>query len=258
MDELTEVQSIRLGDFKEQLASIKTNIAIANKELEATLEKKRLADESFELTSAQKAEVLSGLSGQIAEITDGFEKKMQAINSETVKLDADKLEFDKYKNKIEAELVEDAAAMEKDRVADEQYREKLRDDIAKLEKVCDRYLEKSSDYLKKHNRIESDMLKVSAAKQKLTGELADLDLEKSNKLAEFDKEKVKLTKELTDLKKQVKAEADKVTVPRESLHAEMEKFKQDKADVVTMYARTQRLYSAMYPNKTLEEINISE
>src|SRR3990167_8630939 len=98
MPELTKEQEIKLGNFKEQLASIRGNIRDANSKLEVILKQREEESRSFEGNLNRHTEIIRGLRKEELSERERIERERLNLNTEILELNENKKTFEEYKN----------------------------------------------------------------------------------------------------------------------------------------------------------------
>lgn len=256
--ELTKEQEVRLGNFGEQFASIRKNVEVANVELEAILKAKDTESVAFESRLKEHSETMAKLRIEKEEVIDFIITERARIAGDSRKLEAEQKEFDIYK-------LETISAIELERAAIESERKNA---LKEIESMKESIRTLSSDI----EILGAQVMKLSEEENSLVGNIKVLNDMKSvaeesvkyfeqqrdETLALADKEIKAKQQELIDIEARIQEEIKKIEVPQRTLIQQQQEFENYRMDVRVLYDRANRMWCAMYPGQSLEDILIKQ
>lgn len=237
---MTFEETIKIADYKEQLASILSNIRDANQELEKVFDKKKeIQDEVNELEVYQsKVKIaINKASNQLQELGFATNKLNSIINSQ-------QLTIEKQKNETKKETEHYNTFIKKSVSTNRQ----LTDDISDLQLYKDSLTFSIKEIEKKEIESKNRLSIISKEVGDVAIELSKLVLEKEKKEQETKDFILESEKQMKEVKKSIEDEKDKIRRPMELLNEANEEIEKNKRNVLILENRLRRVFKKMYPN----------
>lgn len=246
MEEITEAQSTKLGNFKEQLSQIKVNIDISNKELESKLEElrnKNVALRALE-ENIKELEVEKNL------LVKRKAELLQPIRDAVRELENNKTDFDKYvkeKERIISEF-EDNIELRNSRITyldsvikdGEKELGILEDKISKLSINFTNLIDSYED---EKNKLQFKISEDAEYYESLKNDIKHLESEKKTKFNEW-----------VELKELVDKERNKIEIPSQQLYLANRELDRREKSLKILYSRVKKAFELMYPNQNIDNI----
>lgn len=248
--EITKEQENKLGNFKEQLASIKRNISDANIELEGILSAKEKESSAFAARLKEHDFYVVKMQNEKLELID-------FIKREKVKLDKEILNIKLDREKLSKEI--------KDIKKEREACIKLNDDALRNVSSLNKEASKLSEDI---GALGSNILSLTKKEKELEFNLSVLRSTCSTMQDDIDfysdkhEEIIKLAnseilekqKELISIEEKVKEEASKIKIPRENFDNEKAEFEIYKKNITIIYQRTKKAWEKIYPGQNIDNV----
>ena len=258
MEELTPIQKNKLGDFREQYASIKHNIDDANDSLEALFAKRDLEASAFAIRQKRESLEIEKLNKKKESLVGFIQSETVRIESLSKELDKGKKEFEKYRSKEEMNIfAKHEQADEGILEAKEELRGLRRDiDEARKDKIKTDALSLISGQILAETEKKSRGFEITAKLHEKDLNRINAERESAVKVAEGE---IKRQQEnLKKIQESVAEEAAKMSVPLKSLRAQEEDLAIRKAAVEVQYHRALKMFQALKPGLSLDDIIAKE
>jgi hypothetical protein len=256
--ELTKDEEIKLGNFGEQFASIRKNVEVANSELGGILKAKDEESVAFESRLKEHSEMMAKLRAEKEEMLDFIVMERASLAGDIRKLEADRKEFDAYQFRTRIEIA-----------SEKLFAEAI---TTQAQTVVLSLSQQEKNLTSEVEVLGAQVMKLSEEEKKLDRSVKYLDLSISELGDEFiatkrnrddmivlaNKEIKAKQIELMDIEARIQEEIKKIEIPYTTLMLERQNFEKFRMDVRVMYDRANRLWCAMYPGQSLEDILIKQ
>lgn len=252
--EITKEQENKLGNFKEHLASVKINLRDANNELESILKARDEQSRAFESELKEHSEIMAKLNAEKEEMLDFIVTERAQLAGDIRKLESDRKEFDEYKIRTCMEIQKDKISIEQDRRNAFTEVQLMKESVKSLNEEIQTLGAQVVFLAESKQKLEEDVFNLNAKSEALYEDI-DSHIEKFEELKKLaSKELAVKQKELIDIETRIQEEIKKIEVPYNTLMLERQEFEKYRMDVRVLYDRANRLWCAMYPGKSLEDI----
>lgn len=246
MEEITEAQSTKLSNFKEQLSQIKVNIDISNKELESKLEELHNKNVAIRILEND----INELESEKNLLVKRKAELLQPIRDAVKELENNKTDFDKYvkeKERIISEF-EDSIELRNSRIT---YLDSIIKNRENEFNILENKISKLSiDFTNLTDSYECEKNKLQS---KISEDTEDYEsLKRSIKYLESEK-KIKFN-ELIELKELVDKERSKIEIPSQQLYLANRELDRRERSLKILYSRVKKAFELLYPNQNIDNI----
>lgn len=252
--EITKTQENTLGNFNEQLRSVKTNVSVANDELEGILKAKDEESAAFENALVTHAEVMAQLRKERIDTEEANRETRDQLAGETRKLEADMASFEMYRVASVGGIESGYEALAEEKRSSEYYLVALREEIKKLTDEMQSLGSSCMKLTTQEAELNESVNFLIAATTTAEDDVKYFTQQKEETVALADKEIKSKQEELMQLESRIAEETEKIQLPKENLDLREIQLEQRAKQIEILYQRTKKAFQRMYPDRDIDNL----